>query len=78
MKAKKMPGIKSKYYISTNLDDNFEDNNINIIGVLKSDFLGLNFNLFDKLKSSNIQVEKNNSNILLSIKYVTSIINYLF
>jgi hypothetical protein len=70
MKASKIPGIKSKYIISINNNNNVEDNYNNAIGVLSSDFMGTLFNLFDKSKASKEKHVRDNSNILTTINYV--------
>lgn len=73
MKAKKVSGIKTKYLITTS-EEHGNSNSLageEIIGVLKSNFLGTQFNLFDKKKASNTKTERAESKILITINYVT-------
>ncbi len=70
MKGKKIPGLKSKYLITTNLDDNEEKDIDKALGILSSDFMGSTFNLFDKSKTNQQKIIRDTSKILLTISYV--------
>ena len=75
MKAVRLTGVKSKYLITTSdgiLNEETKNNekNNDIIGVLKSNFLGTEFNLFDSKKASELKAERDQSKIYLSIHYV--------
>ena len=69
MSAKKIP-FKNKYIISTCNDYNFEKENIEVLGVLKTNTLGTRFSLFDPLRVSKDKEIKEGSKIILSINYV--------
>ncbi len=71
MKANKLEGLKSKYIISTNLDDGIEKAQQNALAFLSADFLGTRFNLFDKLKASKEKKDRDNAKLLATVTYVS-------
>lgn len=70
MKANRVPGIRSKYVISLCTDDDIEPSYSNCVGVLTSNFLGTEFNLFDKIKASVDKNERKKAKLLATIEYV--------